>query len=184
MTDSGQPTEGGPGARTRADFGLTVHRQTRAVSPQSESCTCNGPMDLEAGTGPARRACKEPHFRHGTQPEGHPHSPGPGPVRGLLGTCGTTGPAGRAQRAGQQDSESVLQRPSGRPRARHRQSRTRGPLSVHRSPEPAAVRGTARMDSENPAQASEANHSGPRRFTRPRTGARNREPRVSHTLAR
>ena len=66
----------------------------------------------------------------------------------------------------------------------HKQSRIRGLLSVHRSLEPAAVRGTARMDSENPAQASEANHSGPRRITQPGTGARNREPGVSHTLAR
>jgi hypothetical protein len=62
MTDSGQPTEGGPGARTRADSGLPVHRRTRAVSPQSGSRTCAGPTNLEAGTGPARRACKEPQL--------------------------------------------------------------------------------------------------------------------------
>jgi hypothetical protein len=60
MTDSGQPTEDGPGARTRADLGLPVHRRTRAVSPQSGSRTRTGPTNLEAGTGPARRACKEP----------------------------------------------------------------------------------------------------------------------------
>ena len=61
----------------------------------------------------------------------------------------------------------MLQRPSGRPRGKHRQPGTRGPRSVHRSLAPAAARGTAGMDSENPAQAGKANHSGPRRITRP-----------------
>jgi hypothetical protein len=150
MTDSGQPTEGGPGARSRADLGLPVHRRIRAVSPQSGPRTCPGPTNLEAGTDPARRACKEP------QPDPEPGREAiltlPGPVLPEVcsGTCGTTGSADRARRAGQQGSESEFRRASGRPRVKHKQSRTRGPPSGHRSPEPAAVRGTARMDSENP----------------------------------
>ena len=182
MTDSGQPTEGGPGARTRADLGLPVHRRTRAVSPQSESCICNGPTNIEAGTGPARRACKEPQSDPGPSRRAILTLPGP-----VLSGVSSARAARQGQRTrhsgpgGKMRGQSVA---PGRPRVMHRQSRTRGPLSVHRSPEPAAVRGTARMDSENPAQASKANHSGPRRITQPGTGARNREPRVSHTLAR
>jgi hypothetical protein len=60
MTDSGQPTEGGPGTGTRVDLGLPKHRRTRAVSPQPGPRTCTGPTNLEAGTGPARGAWKEP----------------------------------------------------------------------------------------------------------------------------
>jgi hypothetical protein len=183
-TDSGQPTEGGPGARARADLGLPVHRQTRAVSPQSELCTCNRPTNLEAGTGPARRACKEPHSDPGPSRRAiltlpGPVLSGPGSARHVRqDRARGPGTAGRAGRYRVSVPAALWAAPS------HAQAVPDPPLSVHRSPEPAAVRGTAGMDSENPAQASKANHSGPRRITQPGTGARNRELRVSHTLAR
>ena len=125
MTDSGQPTEGGPGARTRADLGLPVHRQTRAVSPQSESCICNGPTNIEAGTGPARRACKEPQSDPG--PSRRAILTLPGPV--LSGVS-----SARAARQGQRTGHSG---PGGKIRSQRSSGPPGGLESCTGSPGPA-----------------------------------------------
>ena len=112
MTDSGQPTDGGPGARTRADLGLPVHRQTRAVSPQSESCICNGPTNIEAGTGPARRACKEPQSDPGPSRRAILTLPGP-----VLSGVSSARAARQGQRTGHSGPGGKMRSQSVAPRA-------------------------------------------------------------------
>jgi hypothetical protein len=173
ITNSGQPTEGGPGAQAWRDMGLDC--RTRAASPQSVHSSGPapgpGPTNLESVTGQARPARRVTTVQSRAPARGIAHSPGPHPGSARARAAhqarrtGLGGPGGRTW-----DQSS-----SGRPGGLESSPNSPGPAgppSGQGSQGPAAAGSTAGKDSENSALAGRATTPGPRRVAQSGTGPR------------